>query len=162
MKKSTNLLIDSLPLLMSYIKGEKTETEGQLNEVETTFLKLIRFYEDPENNQFDLKYLYRNLSDDWLLLALSSLNMYFLEDTYLLKNITHSFINGDDYFNQKEFVSYLNENGENYSEAKMSVYIKRNVIPAPDLMISSTRYWTKSTCEKFLNDLKEKGEGYLV
>ncbi len=88
----------------------------------------------------------KNVSpDEWLLLALNSINVFFAKDTYLIKSSSHSYIDGSDYLNQKDFVNYLNENGEKYSEAKMSVYIKRNIIPEPDLIISDIRYWLKST-----------------
>lgn len=53
-------------------------------------------------------------------------------------------------------MDYLNENGQKYSAAKMSVYIQREVMPSPDLIISDTRYWLKSTCEKFVNELKRQ------
>src|SRR5690625_1319825 len=153
MKSSTRNVIKSFPSLEKHLVfGEKFEMnlhEIQVNEgldqVEYTFLKLICFFEYPEDFKFQLHELYKNLDDDWLLLALESINMFFEKDTYLMKNAAHSVIKeGDDYLNQKEFVDFLNDNEQNYSEAKMSVYIQRKVIPSPDLVISNTRYWLKS------------------
>lgn len=161
MKQSTQMVLESIPLLENYMKGDKKKLEG-LNQVETTFLNLIKFFENPDEYHFELNSMLENLSDEWLLLALNSINVFFAKDTYLIKSPSHSYIDGSDYLNQKDFVNYLNENGEKYSEAKMSVYIKRNIIPEPDLIISDTRYWLKSTCKNFLRKLKEKGEGYHV
>lgn len=159
LKKSTQMILESLPMLKSYIEDKENDLE-KLNQIESTFLKLALFFEKPNDNQFELNELLQHLSDDWLLLALNSINTYFQRDTYLIKNPTHSFIDGNNYLNQKDFVEYLNENGEKYSEAKMSVYIQREIIPKPDLILSGTRYWLKSTCEMFLNELQQQGESY--
>lgn len=162
MKNSTRNVIDSFPLLEEYLINSNKEIDG-LNQVELTFLQLIRFFEEPEKSNFDVQMLYQNLSDDWLYMALTSMHLFFENDTYLMKNVTHSIIKeGKDYLNQTDFVDYLNKNGQNYSLAKMSVYIQRKIIPSPDLVISDTRYWLKSSCEKFLKKIQLKEGNYNV
>lgn len=165
MKNSTRKVIESLPVLEKYLEDMDNVNFKNLNPVEKTFLDLVNFFEHPEKHDFQLQNIYQNLNDDWLLLALNAINLFFEKDTYLMKNATHSIIKeGDDYLNQKEFVDFLNENGENYSEAKMSVYVQRGIIPSPDLILSNTRYWLKSTCEMFLSRTKnnDKGASYNV
>jgi hypothetical protein len=56
-----------------------------LDYVERTFLKLAWFFENPDNENFDLKTLYKHLDDDWLEWALELITLYFREDTYLIK-----------------------------------------------------------------------------
>ncbi|WP_186672989.1 hypothetical protein [Sporosarcina sp. BP05] len=167
MKNSTRKVIESLPVLQSHlinegsVKFKSEEIEG-LNQIEKTFLQLVNFFEEPEENKFQLQELYKNLSDDWLVLALDSINVFFEKDTYLIQNKkAHSLTgDGENYLNQKQFVDFLNEKGQNYSEAKLSVYIQRDKMPLPDLVISDTKYWLKDTCEKFADKLetpKQKG-----
>lgn len=160
MKKSTSKVIKSLPILEKYLPNSdgisvySSEVEG-LNETEKTFLQLVWFFERPEECNFHLQDFYKNLSDDWLVLALDSINLFFEKDTYLMQHKkAHSLTrDGKDYLNQKQFVDFLNENGQNYSEAKMSVYIQREKMPLPDLVISDTKYWLKDTCAKFATEL---------
>lgn len=162
MKSTTKIILESIPVLEDYLLDGSKEV-NELNQVEITFLNLIRFFENPEESSFDLKMLYDNLSDDWLYLALSSLSVYFKQDTFLMKGVNHSLVNeAKAYMNQTEFVEYLKKNGENYTTAKMSVYIGRNIVPEADLIISDTRYWLKSTCENFLTTLQAKRGSYNV
>lgn len=163
MKKATRNIIESLPILEKHLpNGEGMSTYSDefkaLNETEKTLLQLVWFFEKPTEFNFHLQDIYDNLSDDWLVLALDSIFLFFEKDTYLIHNTkTHSFTSdGEDYLNQKEFVDFLNENGQNYSAAKMSVYINRKIIPIPDLVISDTRYWRKDTCKKFAEELTNK------
>ena len=165
MKKSTSKIIEALPMLEKHLpSGDDMPVAfnfvESLNETENTFLKLVFFFEKPNENQFQLQDIYTNLSDDWLVLALDSIRLFFEKDTYLLKNtVTHSLTkDGENYLNQKDFVDFLNENGQNYSEAKLSVYIQRDKMPLPDLVISDTRYWLKDTCKNFADELKKQTE----
>lgn len=161
MKKSTKLLVEGLPSLKKYLPVEEKlnidEIQG-LTELEKTMLQLICFFEYPEQNNFNLQELYQNLSNDWLLLALNAINSFFEFDTYLIYKDKHSVIDGGDYLNQNQFIEYLNKNGENYSEAKLSMYIKREIIPEPDLIIAGTKYWLRTTCEKFVRQLKKENK----
>lgn len=159
MKNSTEVLIKALPILKKYMpienEGGNIERVQGLDEIEKTFLRLAHFFEYPDKNKFDIRELYNHLSDEQLLLALNAIKLFFEKDTFLIKKYNHSIIrDANDYYNQKEFVEYLNEHGQNYSAAKLSVYIQREVIPEPDLIISDTRYWLKSTCEKFVKGIK--------
>lgn len=165
MKNSTRHIVESLPPVEKRLKGAETkdktgDTLDTTDKVIDTFTNLARFFESPEHENFNLQEIYKNLDDDWLVLALKSISIFFAEDTYLLKNtVTHSLTSdGEDYLNQKEFVDFLNERDQNYSEAKMSVYIQRNIIPIPDLVISATRYWLKDTCKRFSDELKSRNQ----
>lgn len=150
MKNATKIIIEELPIFKKYVELD----ENELNKEEKTLLKLITFFENTPENNFNLLDLYLNLSDEWLELSLKAIQTFFEKDTYLLssnKN-NHSII-ANDYLNQKDFVDFLNEKGINFSEAKMSMYVKREVMPEPDLIISNKRFWLKETCEKYLQHL---------
>jgi|SRR5690625_3258772 len=162
MKKSINLILKELPMLEEHLNDKGVKLE-EMDLLQQTFLKLLRFYENPKENSFDIKILYGNLSDEWLELALRSINTFFTFDTYLIKdkkdnvNKSHEhtpFYDDNNYYTQKNFVDFLNENNVSYSEAKMSTYINRGKIPKPDLLISGKRFWKKETCELFLEEFK--------
>lgn len=154
MKNATQNLIDSMPVLKKYLLGENVDNIE--DPVEKTLLNLAYFFENPYENQFQLNEIYLNLEDDWLILALNSISVFFQQDTYLIKEQGHSYIKNDvNYFNQKSFVDFLNENNQNFSEAKMSVYIKRGIIPAPDLIMDNRRYWKETTCREYLNSINK-------
>jgi hypothetical protein len=47
------------------------------------------------------------------------IHLFFLKDTYLIQEPTHSIITeGDYYLNQIRFAAFLSENGLNYDKAK--------------------------------------------
>ncbi|RBW68089.1 hypothetical protein DS031_18610 [Bacillus taeanensis] len=128
-----------------------------LNDVEATFSKLARFFENTEEEDFHLGWLYRDLDDDWLEFALELIAFYSREDTYLIKNPSFSLVReGNDYLNQTQFAGYLAENGLKYDRVKLNVYLKRGKVPKPDIELAGTSYWAISTVERFCEQEKNK------
>lgn len=156
MKKATSLIVKQLPFIEKILQsGEsvnRTEDSSvKLNEVEKTFLQLVLFFENPEKENFKIASLYKHLDDEWLELALQAIYVFFSEDTYLMKTSTFSVIKENDaYKNQTQFAQYLKSNGLQYDRSKINVYLKRGIIPKPDLEIAGSKYWKGSTCEAFL------------
>jgi len=40
----------------------------------------------------------------------------------------------------------------NFNRAKLSMYIKRGIVPQADITISGTKSWERLTCERYEND----------
>ncbi|RBW68257.1 hypothetical protein [Bacillus taeanensis] len=162
MKKATKHILDKFPMLEGKLEAYQNrdsikDVMEPLNDVEETFLKLVWFFENPEDESFHLGWLYRDLDDDWLEFALELIAFYFREDTYLIKNPSFSLIReGDDYLNQTQFAGYLVENRLKYDRVKLNVYMKRGKIPKPDIKLSGQGYWSKSTVERFCEQEKER------
>ena len=53
------------------------------------------------------------------------------------------------YLNQSQFANFLTENGLKYDRAKVKNYYDRGLIPTPDLIVSGTKYWMKSTVQQY-------------
>ncbi|MGM0941360.1 MAG: hypothetical protein ACQEWU_10415 [Bacillota bacterium] len=162
MKTSTKHILDSFPALEKHLPSNESailsdQVLSNLNEIEQVFLRLAWFFENPDKENFNLESFYKHLDNDWLELALECVHMFFMDDTYLIKDPTHSIItNGDYYLNQSRFAEFLSENGLNYDRFKMNKYISRGLVPAPDITISGTKYWERLTCERFLEEQKNK------
>lgn len=164
MKKSTQMIVNYYPNLKRYLEGTEKDTD-YLNENEKTFLNLISFFEKPTKDKVDLYQIYNNLEDDWLGLALEAIHTFLSVDNYklrhkhdpdlLMKETSSPYVTKD-YFNQKQFAEFLTNHGVPYSEAKLSVYISRGIIPPADFIISNRRYWSKQTCHRFLKELTNK------
>lgn len=156
MKKTTRSILDTFPMLEPYLLKEASspfsaEDIVKLNDIEQTFLKLAWYFEAPSEHDFNLRDIYETLSDDWLAFALEKIMLFFRDDTYLLKEDKVSIVtDGDAYYNQTQFANYLNDNGEKFDRAKMSMYVKRGVIPEASLTVSGTKYWRVEVCEAFL------------
>jgi len=163
MKKTTEKVIEMFPALEKHIPDYDSvlleqQTLNQFNDVEQVFLKLIWFFENPNEYNFNLFDLYRSLDDDWLSFALECIVSFFENDTYLLKDAHFSIIKeGNDYMNQTRFADFLNEHkslhGKNFSRAMLNTYLKRGAIPEPDLIIGNTKYWEKDTCQDYLEEI---------
>ncbi|MFG6150649.1 hypothetical protein [Halobacillus sp. B23F22_1] len=53
-----------------------------------------------------------------------------------MKNPTfHVIRESEEYKNQTQFAQYLKEHGLHYDRSKINVYLKREMIPSPDLEI---------------------------
>lgn len=161
MKKATSLVIEKLPILKDRIKADENMLVRQhaldgLDEVERTFLKLIWFFEEPESNDFDLKNLYMQLKDEWLVFALDVIDFYFKEDTYLIQESTDSVLISDDYLDQNGASRYLESKGLNFPQGKIATYILRGKFPREDLIISGKKFWRKSTIDKYASELQTK------
>lgn len=161
-KIATDKIIEKFPVLEKEIDARKDEsptesTSLELTEAEQVFLDLALFFENPKEESFNLASLYEHLDNDWLEFALEVIHTFFHKDTFLIQDPTHSIItDGDYYMNQARFAEFLTENGLNYDNAKMSMYIKRGVIPDADITISGTKYWERLTCEIFLEEQLNK------
>lgn len=144
-------IISKIPELEPLILG-KVSDDSIEDIVLHTFFQLACFFEDPSNNSFDLRNLYNNLHGDMLYFAKQLIGEFVAGDisgNLLMRD-------GNEYLDQRRFAEYLTENGLRYSEAKLSVYIKRGYIPKPNLVINGKRYWKRETGKKFLYDnLKE-------
>lgn len=158
MKKAIALIVDKIPSLEKHLNSNHSmllrkqaldEVEEPLNAV---FLELIWFFENPEEANFDLKWLYNELSDDWLSFALNAIELFFKEDTYLIKEDTNSVIVSDEYLDQAGISRFLSDRGiENFPQNKIATYILRGKFPEPDMIISGKKFWNKTTIDKFAN-----------
>lgn len=119
------------------------------SDVEKTFFKLAWFFENPEEESFDLGCLYKHLQDDWLEFALEVIAFYFKYDTYLIKESKSPLIIKDNYVSQSEFARILNEKGLDYTQNKIAVYRQRGKFPQEDAVIGGVPYWTRESVEKF-------------
>jgi len=162
MKNSTDMILDRLPVLNQYINTDEcilisNEALSKLNDMEQTFLKLVCFFEDPNEQNFNLESIYKTLEDDWLVFALEVIFVFFKKDTYLLKESKVEFVTeNNNYLNQSQFVDFLNNNGVKYTRQKMNTYIKRGKIPEPSLVVAGVKYWDHSVCVEYLKSLGDK------
>ncbi|MCM3655129.1 hypothetical protein [Metabacillus litoralis] len=149
MKNVTKRIIENFPNL------EKTK---EIHTVEATFLHLAWFFEDPENQDFNIGLLYKHLDNDWLELALELIAQFFREETHLIQEPVLSFIRkgSNEYFNQTQFADFLSERGLKYDKRKLNVYYKRGKLPKTDVEISGTPFWSKSTVEDFCEQEKKR------
>lgn len=158
MKKATKHVLKTFPCLEKYAENEgesKEEVLKSLLDEEKVAMKMIWFFETPESSNFDLKELYDYLTDSQLANALEAVNIFFLEDTYLMKDENVSIIREEDeYLNKASFSKFLTENGISFSRAKLSMYDKRGVLPEGDIIIAGVKYWRKATCKEYLNNIK--------
>jgi len=156
-KIATDKIIEKFPALEKELYEVEGESTSELSDVEQVFLDLALFFENPKEANFNLASLYKHLDNDWLEFALKTIHTFFHKDTFLIQDPTHSIITeGDYYMNQTRFAEFLNENGLNYDNAKLSVYISRGVVPEADITISGTKYWERTTCERFLEEQVQK------
>lgn len=168
MKKSIQMILDYFPMLEEHINdSESTLLRGEilskLDNPQRTFLSLMWFFENPDNENFNLESLYKNLDGDWLSIALESIITFFSNDTYLIKEPTFSIVTEKaTFFNQAEFVKFLDENkdvhGRNFSRPMLNTYLKRGDIPQPDLVVGNSKFWKEETCKSYLSSLKENTE----
>lgn len=156
MKNASKLIIEKFPYLHEHINAHQNVLARQQvindmdNQIEETFIELLWFFEDPNNNSFDLQVVYKTLNDDWLLFALEVIEVFFRNDLYLINKPLNSLIVTDDYVDQSGASRQLILNGlESYTQNKVATYIYRDTFPEPDLIISNKRYWKKSTISDY-------------
>lgn len=151
MKKTTKKIIDNFPKLHAYVSLENLDdSDFQLDDIQLTFLKLIRFFENPNKESFDLQLLYTHLDNDWLEFALELIVEYFREDTFLIRDPSFSLIrDGSDYFGLSKFADYLANHGLPYSRQKLNLYYSRGSVPKPDLIVGGIKYWSKETVQLY-------------
>lgn len=158
MKRATKEILTFFPNLKNHLNDNESamlsdETLSTLMSMEQTFLKLAWFFENPDKENFNLETLYKTLEDEWLEFALEVIDLFFKNDTYLIKNQTTSFVTEKStYLNQSQFADYLKEHGLTYNRSKVNTYMKRGKLPGPDLVVGSTKYWLIATCENYLHD----------
>ncbi|MEH6908902.1 hypothetical protein [Neobacillus drentensis] len=162
MKRTTKRIIEIFPNLEEKISKQENvkladEVLPSLDPVKRTFLKLACFFEDPEEVNFDLASLYKELDNDWLELAVELITQFFREDTYLIQKPSYSIIkDGSDYLNLSQFAGYLTERGLKYDRQKVNLYYVRGSIPQPDLIVGGTKYWHESTAETYYKQEKSR------
>ena len=163
MKKTTKRIVEKFPMLEDKILTHESvelaaDELDSLYIVEQTFLKLAWFFENPDNEPFELNTLYKHLDDEWLEWALELITLYFREDTYLIRKPSFSLIKENDahYLNQSQFADYLTEHGLKYDRAKVKNYYDRGIVPAADLLLSNTKYWSLSTVQAYFEKEKKR------
>lgn len=169
MKKATGEILKTFPSFEKHVLAYENmllvnEALKGLNSVESTFLKLIWFFENPEQESFDIRLLYLYLDNDWLEFALKLITEYFREDTYLIREPSYSLIkDGSDFFSLTQFADYLAEQGLRYDRQKLNLYYTRDLVPKPDIVVGGVKYWSLKTVQKYKDQeeirLKRKNEG---
>ena len=167
-KKATSEILKMFPKFEKHVLAYENmllahDALKDLDNFQSTFLKLIWFFEDPEQESFDLRLLYLHLDNDWLEFALKLITEYFREDTYLIREPSFSLItDGSDYFSLTQFADYLAEHGLRYDRQKLNLYYTRGIVPKPDLVVGGVKYWSLKTVLLYKNReeirLKEKEE----
>lgn len=168
MKKSTLKIIEKFPKFKEHVYAYENmllvhDALKNLNDVETTFIKLMWFFESPEKENFDLKSFYLHLDNDWLEFALELITEYFREDTFLISEPKYSLIkDGSNYYSLTQFASYLAQEGLRYDRQKLNLYYDRGLVPKPDLVIGGVKYWAEKTVYSYKEQevirLKSKNE----
>jgi hypothetical protein len=155
MKRTTSLIVETFPQFKGKLKTNENpmlmeEAQKGLNKIQATFLQLAWFFEDPENEMFDMGLLYRHLDNDWLEWALELITEYFRKDTYLIQKPTYSLIReGSEYKSMSQFADYLSEQGLRYDRQKINLYFERGKVPQPDLVVGGIKYWSVETVQSY-------------
>lgn len=159
MKNATSRIVELFPQLKDPILKQNNAdvTFENFNEIERTLLKLAKFFENPNEEDFDLTLIYQHLKDGWLELALECITLFFQEDTFLIQRPSFSIVKeSSDYLNQSQFADFLTERGLKYDRAKVKNYYDRGKIPSPDLVVAGTKYWSSSTAESYCEKEKRR------
>jgi hypothetical protein len=155
MKNATRRILETFPTFKDEVyayenRQQAHETLTGIDKVQATFLQLACFFEDPDNETFDIGLLYRHLDNDWLEFALELMTSYFRRDTYLIQKPTYSLIREDsDYKSMSQFADYLREQGLRYDRQKLNLYFERGKVPQPDLVVGGIKYWSKETVQSY-------------
>lgn len=155
MKRTTGRIVETFPQFKGKLKAYENpmlmeKAQKGLNEIQATFLQLAWFFEDPENEAFDMGLLYRHLDNDWLEWALELITEYFRKDTYLIQEPTYSLIReGLEYKSMSQFADYLSEQGLRYDRQKINLYFERGKVPQPDLVVGGVKYWSDETVQSY-------------
>jgi hypothetical protein len=96
-KKTTKCIIEKFPNLEEKIVAYKSvllseESLQSLDQIDRNFIRLACFFENPDQANFDLSSLYKDLDNDWLDWALELITMFFREDTDLIQKPSFSTI----------------------------------------------------------------------
>ncbi len=163
MKNTTQRIVEKFPNLKEKLldingSGLVVADDIQsLDSVECTFLKLALFFENPKNAHFDLASLYKHLDNDWLEWALELITHFFQEDTFLIQHPSFTMIkDGSDYLNLTQFAQFLTDQGLRYDRQKVNLYYERGKIPQPDLLIGGTKYWSRATASRYMEQEKKR------
>lgn len=152
MKQTTKRIIETFPQLEGMIKEYPMDQEALegLDNLQSTFLTLARFFERPDQEGFDLQTLYEHLDNEWLEFALELITEYFRKDTYLIQSPSYSLIKEDhQYLSLSQFAEYLKEEGLRYDRQKLNLYFQRGKVPQPDLVVGGVKYWAKETAQLY-------------
>lgn len=135
-----------------------------LNTQEAVYFQLLRFFQDPNTNQFSVNMIYEHLQDEDLLFAIELLITYFQRDTTLVTNVSQNFYElhllKEQIVNQSKFSSMVESSikGMKFRPSMVYMYYQRrsDKIPRPDLIIDGTPYWKESAVEEFIAKEKKK------
>lgn len=137
MKNASDKIIQMFPSLQS--------EHQKLTVTEEIFKKLLEFFEHPYEKDFPLSLLLK-LDAEMRQFALTCLHTFFQT-----KDMR-------DFLPQKDFAQYLTDKGFHYSEAKLSVYKRRGLLPVPDLVLANRQYWHIQTVKTFCESLKRSDQ----
>jgi len=160
-KKSLDLIFEAFPQIeKGFGKSESLQVNEGSDPILFTFYKLALFFQEPKNNDFDMRLVYLHLQDDWLSFAFECLETFFKEDTFSLSKDYSSIIKEaeDPLLNQTGFSDILESKGFDIDRKKLNVYYKRDKLPTPDRIISGLPFWYLSTVLRFAEntDIKKK------
>ncbi|HDR6289232.1 TPA: hypothetical protein QCU33_005363 [Bacillus cereus] len=160
MGQTVRLVLEHFPQLEKHIHAYENLFASQQafdslgSEEERVFLKMIWFFEKPEENSFDVSCLYKHVSNERLVFALDLLAHYFKYDTSLISNVDHSLIlSAEDYVSQSDFGRLLQSVGLNYNQRKIAMYRSRGKFVKEDVTVAGVPYWSKHTVEKYIDEL---------
>ena len=81
--QSLNYVLTFFPFLKEHLKKKKTKEEA-LSEVELTFLSMCKFFQNPNDNSFDFRLVYKHLNEEWIIVALKALDIFVKKDSLLI------------------------------------------------------------------------------
>lgn len=155
MKYSLNYLYKEYPRVQQKINGD----EIQLTNVEDIIMQLAMFIRQPDKYSLNVGLFYKTLEGEDLTKALSALVYFFQSDTYLIKD-KESFIfpnmDKEKMYNQTNFARYLKDEGLNWTQGKIAMYLIRDNFPAPQTNVNGKPYWYESTVKMFAEEEKIK------
>lgn len=161
--ESITKIYERFPVLKDKNK-RPNDPKISLTTQEAVFYQLLRFFQDPANNQFSINMIYEHLQDEDLLFAVELLVVYFQKDTTLVKNVSQNFYEmnllKEQIINQSKFSSMVESaiKGMKFRPSMVYMYWQRrsDKIPRPDLIIEGTPYWKVSAIEDFIKKEKKK------
>lgn len=154
------MILYSLDKIFSRYPNVKKKYYGEdvlLTNIENTFYQLSMFVTHPKNYSFNIGSLYQYGTEEEILLALKTIEIFFHKDARLisdqsLKSHDEARPEKEDLFNQAMFARYLQKHGLNFTPAKLAVYKKRGKLPSSDLTIQGKPYWYRSSVEYYLKN----------
>lgn len=89
--QAISYVLNFFPNIEPILNGNKSNMLF-LSEVEKTFLNMCLFFKEPDKRSFDFRLVYKNLNDEWVIVALKALEIFSKKDCYLIKKPTHTIL----------------------------------------------------------------------